>query len=571
MALILGQRARTTLGGLVDNPSLTGDHWGFAWVDQFDPVPFANLSPRVRQSPLTTDWPVEANGRALAGQRLSAHLDDWYYRIHLAPRQLDLGNVVSTQTTAVRVWNAWPAPRLLSTIDGVAEGVVITGQPAPPLLFPGLIEREYQVSITPDGAPVLDTTLAWEFDNGEAPGLRITANRVIAWSFVPDWESGITERLIWATDVLQSESLVEQRRSLRIAPRREFEAPIIAEGRERQYLDLALFGWGSRTWALPVWHEIQMLAVDLPAGSMSIPCATVDLEFHVGGLALLRTESAFATEVVEIDSVGPTGLALKRATQSAWPAGARLYPARSAQLREAPTLTRRTDRLMTFEVTFRVLDPSDVPPAAPVTLYRGRPVLEARPDESEELTAQYARMLSELDSGMAAPLRTDIGARALPVMSQRWLGLGRTERAAYRALLYYLRGRQRAVWVPTHADDLTLIDAVGATTTTLDIAHIGYTRFGQARAGRRDLRIELVDGAVLHRRITGSTELSTEVERLSIDAALGRAIAPTDIGRISWLVLCRLDSDTVELHHLTDSEGAAQSALVFRGVRDDEL
>ncbi len=571
MAVILGQRARAALGGLVDNPNLTGDHWGFAWVDQFDPVPFASDSPRGVQSGLTTAWPVEANGRAVAGQRLRAHVDDWYYRIHLTPRQLDLGNVVSTQTATVRVWNAWLEPRLLSAIDGVAEGVVITGQPGPPLLFPGLIEREYQVSITPDGAPVLDTTLAWEFDNGEAPGLRITANRVIAWSFVPDWDRGVTERLTWATDILQSESLVEQRRALRIAPRREFEAPIIVEGRERQYLDLALFGWGSRVWALPVWHEIQTLAVDLPAGSSAIPCATADLEFRAGGLALLRGESALAAEVVEIDSVGPTGLVLKRPTQSAWPAGTRLYPARTAQLREAPALTRRTDRLITADVAFTVLDPSDVAPSAPATLYRGRPVLEARPDESEDLTAQYARLLSELDSGMAAPLRTDIGARAMPVMSQRWLGLGRAERAAYRALLYHLRGRQRAVWVPTHTDDLTLIDAVGATATTLDIAHIGYTRFAQARAGRRDLRIELVDGTVLHRRITASTELSTEVERLSIDAAPGRAIAPTDVARISWLVLCRLDSDTVEIHHLTDSEGAAQSALLFRGVRDDEL
>ena len=41
--------------------------------------------------------------------------------------------------------------------------------------------------------------------------------------------------------------------------------------------------------------------------------------------------------------------------------------------------------------------------------------------------------------------------------------------------------------------------------------------------------------------------------------------------RISWLALCRGNSDAVEIHHQTDSEGVASSSLTFRGVRDDEF
>jgi len=39
--------------------------------------------------------------------------------------------------------------------------------------------------------------------------------------------------------------------------------------------------------------------------------------------------------------------------------------------------------------------------------------------------------------------------------------------------------------------------------------------------------------------------------------------------RISWMVLCRFDSDTQVLKHMTDSEGVAAWATTFREVRDE--
>ena len=568
MALIDAWRTQSPLGGVLDNAYL-GPHYA-AFTAELATLDAWRTS-TTGVAPYTNNAPVSAAGRLISGFAAGSWSDDYYHRVHVTPRQLDLGNVVSTQSTQVSVWNAWLEPRTLSAISGLAEGILVSGQSAPPLLYPPLLERTYQVSVTPDGAPVLDTSVAWAFDNGEAPALRITANRVVAWTFVPDWSEGVTERLSWATDILQSESLVEQRRALRVAPRREFEAQIVVEGRERQMLDLALFGWGARIWVMPIWHEIQRLATGVSAGSLSIACDTAGLEFYAGGVALLRGESAFASEAVEIESVSPAGLVLKRPLSLDWPATTRLYPAGTAQLIEAPTLTRLTDTAALAGVAFRALEPSDASPSAPVTLYRSRPVLEARPDESDDLTATYARLLGELDNGTATPLVVDVAGRALPVMSQRWVGLGRAERATYRALLYYLAGRQGAVWVPTHADDLTLVALVGSIATTIDVGHVGYTRFAKANSARRDIRIELHDGTVFHRRITGSTELSADTERLAIDAALGRIVTPGDVGRISWMTLCRLDSDTVEIQHLTDSEGVAQSALVFRGVRDDDL
>ena len=164
-----------------------------------------------------------------------------------------------------------------------------------------------------------------------------------------------------------------------------------------------------------------------------------------------------------------------------------------------------------------------------------------------------------------------MGQRPLAIQSWRWQEEGRAARAALRSLLYGLRGQQVAVWLPTHADDLTVVATLGALTPTMDIEAIGYSRFAMARTGRRDIRIALHDGRVFCRRITGSSELSADVERLALDSPLGEQIEPEQIARVSWMALCRLSSDQAEIHHHADSLGLASCSLTFRGVRDDEL
>ncbi|MBN0788719.1 hypothetical protein JTM05_39420, partial [Pseudomonas aeruginosa] len=99
---------------------------------------------------------------------------------------------------------------------------------------------------------------------------------------------------------------------------------------------------------------------------------------------------------------------LVRPVQAAWGTGSRLYPVRTAQLTEQPTLTRLTDTAQSARVSFLVMEPSAWPELMPATTYRGRPVLEQRPDESEDLTSSYQRLLSTLDNGSAIPRVTDV-------------------------------------------------------------------------------------------------------------------------------------------------------------------
>ncbi|UQY32660.1 hypothetical protein K8U54_12990 [Pseudomonas fulva] len=569
MAVLNTRRLQTTIGGLLDSGQLTSAHWSFEWVDQFAPSPFASITERAEVTALTMSWPVEANSKPIATRKMRSWVDDFYFRIHISPSVLDLGNVVSDQSSDIYVWNAWLAPRALAAITGTDEGIIVSGQPVLPLLFPALKELLFELTVTPNGQSVLDTIVQWQFEGGEAAGVHVTAVRIIGWTFVPDWADGITERLIGSTDILQSESAKEQRRSLRQSLRREFEAPMFVEGRERQYLDLALMGWSARTWALPIWHEIQLLGEPVPVKALVVPCETEFLDFHVGGLAMLRGESAFVSETVEIEEVLADGLQLARGTQMAWPAGTRLYPVRSAVLSAEPSLTRLTDIAISADVRFLVTETSDWPAEMPITLYRGYPVFDERPDESEDLTRTLSRLLLTLDNGSAMPLYTDTAERGLAVVGYRWINLGRADRARVRSFITAMNGRQKAVWMPTHSDDLHLVDVITNVATTIDVAYCGYTRFASAAPGRRDIRVELYDGSVFMRRITGSSEISGEIEQLAIDSTFGRQILPDDVFRISWLSLFRFDSDTQEIQHQTDSEGVASWSTVFREVSDE--
>lgn len=517
--------------------------------------------PSTVSEPAPTQGTIAQLGRGFGG--------DWYYRIHVTPLSLPLGNLVSAQQRTVEVWNAYPdrALTLLGAPLSGGEGITVTAPGAMPLQFAPLQPRIWQVSVSTDGPPVIAATLTFEFADFLPIPVPITGQRVTAFAFEPDWGSEVVERLQWLTDVMVSASRARQARALRIAPRRSFEFTVLVEGEERTLLDLSMLGWGGRVWALPVPQDVQSLQAPVPLGALSIGCDPAGRDFRDGGLALLRGPTAFDYEVVEVESAQPSQLLLARPTLNAWARGARLSPVRTARLSEPPKLRRITDRLVSLNVRFDTVEPCDWPAVLPGTLYRGYPVLEQVPDETEDLTLTWMRVLETLDNRTGTPSITEPANWASTVQGHRWVLHGRQQQGALRSLLYGLRGRQRAVWVPTHADDVRLAAPVSAGATTLEVRRTGLAGFG-LMPGRRDLRIALRSGEILRRRILSAVGIDAHTERLQLDDALP-AIALAGTRRISFMALMTLQSDEAVLRHVTDSDGVATCSVAFEGVRDE--
>lgn len=514
-------------------------------------------------------WPA-------TGRLAHRFAEDYFDRIHLTPIALSLGNVVSELTREIAVWNAWRAtPQTLTALRLMGDaGSTLAAPVALPMSLRPMQERVLTLTVGLDGPPVIDAVAVVSFADGAIWSIRIDGLRLNAWSLPPDWTAPVIETLAWLTDVQVALAGTVTRTPLRDAPRRSWEFAVLADRRERRWVEHALFDWTGRVWALPVFVDTTWCRVAVPVGATHIPVATAGLDFAVGSLAMLWRDVA-TYELVEVAQIASDRIGLRAPTRRAWSIGTRLFPCRTARLTDAPELRRHNDRLMQTQLRFEATESCDWPAALPGTRYRGFPVLEHRRDETRDPGASFARRFDLLDGEVGRSHADDLSGLAWTTQSHAWRLMGRADRAAHRSLLYGLQGRAEALWLPTWTDDLEVVETIGESAVTLTVAACGISRSLRQQAGRRHVRIELVDGTVFYRAIEASTELQSPStgethERVRMDAALGRAIAPERVRLVCWMALVTLAGDTVELQHHADSEGLLDCAVTFAGIPAEE-
>lgn len=386
------------------------------------------------------------------------------------------------------------------------------------------------------------------------------------WQAGPDWSRGLTETLEWKTDVLQSPSGAEQRISRRLSPRRTFEFTTLVHDTGRQRFENMLWQGCAGTWAMPVYPDVYALPAAVSSGATALSIPTAGRDFTVGGTVLLKTdESPDATSrMVTVADMTGDSMQLTSPLTDSWPAGSLVYPVRPAVLTEPPSLSRLTDNATTAQVRFRIAEHNAFSNAPVLTLYRGHPVLESETDWGESVSGSYQPLIRELDNGSSVPFRIDTAGRPFWRQTHSWFTTNRSAQTSLRQLLWYLRGRQRPIWVPGQTLDFSPKSAISG--NFVDVVEAGFTELG-IRPGRRDICILLADGTRYYRRIA-AVSLVSGAERLVLD---GDAITAgqSQIVAISLMTLARQDSDTVSWEHVTDADGVARVATTFTGVRDE--
>lgn len=388
------------------------------------------------------------------------------------------------------------------------------------------------------------------------------------WPVPPNWSNGVSETLAWSTDVLQaSATAVTQHRGLRIGPRRSLTFEVMADAQHRRVADMILASH-SGLWELPIWHDVQWLAAPLAGGVEEIPCVPDGRDFVVGGRALLWS-AVNRWEIVEIAAIEPDHLVLAEPTVVGYAVGSRLYPVRRARVQDGAKEHHYNDNVSRRSLTFDIVEPCDWPALDSPTLYLGHPVLDVRPDESNDLTSSYSRLVQTVDYGTGLPIVHDLPGLGLRAQQCHWTLVKRAEHSWYRSLLYTLCGRRVPMWIPSWNSDIKLVAAITGGSITLSIEWAGYTLLGFGKHNRKDVRIELTDGTVHYRRITKSVE-SGATETLTLSAALSSsAIAPAQIRVISFMTLSTLGSDSIEIEHKTDIDGVATSTTGWQAVVPD--
>ncbi|MCL7422511.1 MAG: hypothetical protein M8364_16595 [Methylobacter sp.] len=522
------------------------------------------------QATLTNNVPVDSTTFSITGgHKAQSYLDDYYFRIHIRPNPIALGNLLSAQQRDVEVWNAWiDAARTLSTInESLTDGLVLNRPIVEPTVFQTNESRIYTLNIAVNGPPRIDASYSFVFDTGAAE-LRVTGQRVVPFAIKPDWSQTIRDSFEWLTEILTSYAGGEQRRKLREYPRRILQYRIILQGDEQQRGNILLAAWQSRNFAIPLWFDVTRLSSGVTSNQSAIACDTRHRGFYIGGLGIIR-QSAFVYEAFEIADMSDSSITVASPLTQDWPANTPVYPLRLGMLDATQKGKLEHAGLSVYDMQFLCDDTDNAYEAIDyTTLYRGLPVLTTPNNVARDVSMEWARQLEIIDFNINGRYVDDQSNRAAIAFDYNFLAATLADRHALIQALFARAGKFNACWLASGQSDFTVMQAIGAGNNGITVAYTGYSLYlSDLPNNRRDLVIKTKAGTVYYRRIISATDNGDGTEALVLDSALGADVAVSQIKILSFLTYMRLASDTVTLEHETAS--IAQCAATFVSVLDD--
>lgn len=491
----------------------------------------------------------------------------WFNTIHILPSSnVDLGAVTDGQTTEFEVWNAYDIPNDLTNIlDQESDGVAITPQDdSLPTEFRPLESRTYLITVTPSNSFDVTGLFTFQFATSNIE-LVVTGLRSILWSYAPDWSKGIKERYKWNTEVLESDNGQEQRILWRGEPDRFIDYSIVVTDHQLRQMNSYLFAWQDKYYAIPYWPDYFVLPEDLPAGSTVITFDTTQGRLYAKGDVLavyLSAERVHTYTISDVDyNLGVGTVTLSSATGQLYYKNTAIIPIVPATIAKEVKARRLHGNLTRVTTTFKVYAPGQHFLPWEYTLYqdadlyhsithdRDLPVMTLEPNRAQTHVDTYKRSMYTIDAGTTQPWFRDKSRRARVDMTYSWM---LQDRARITRLLMWTvlsNGSLLPSWTPTWGPDLILAQDLPTGSTDL---HTVDTLFRTTYAFQRqklNIRIEMIDGTVWYRRLTGIYVSEEGHEVFPMDEPiLEQTLVVNQVRRISFMSLSRIANDVLDIH-----------------------
>jgi hypothetical protein len=160
------------------------------------------------------------------------------------------------------------------------------------------------------------------------------------------------------------------------------------------------------------------------------------------------------------------------------------------------------------------------------------------------MSQEFQQQISTIDNTTGKFIQSSSWTRHKPIKTKGFRARGRAEIKKLKQLLLALRGRQKSFYLPTFIDDMTVVANLSTGGNTLDIDHIGLARFvGTKGQPKNTIRLTFTDGSSLVREIVSAAEVSSTVERLTLDSNWPADRTIGEIERVEFLELHRFDTD----------------------------
>lgn len=500
----------------------------------------------------------------IAGSKMNTFYDDWYNRIHLMPRAIDLLNVISDQTRDVTLWNAFFSNKVLSSTSfPVGQGINVLGGVATPYTLKPLEILTYSLEVSAEGPPAIDVDLEWNID-GEKLTVNILGRRIVVWPFPPNWVDPVEETLEFFTDIFTAYNGDEQRRALRSKPRRNIEYISLLKSRDAAISNNLLWGWQNRNFALPLWFDKTRLTVGAASGSLTLNADTIDRGFFNGGLILLYASST-DYEAIQIISFTTNSIQLSKGLERSWPANTLVFPINIAKLPRNVSSNRLTSGVLRLATSFQC-DPVQTDPhlpvaAAPIT-HNGYEVILKRPNFAQPVDVSHDFEYDTVDFLIGNISSIPSHDHAKTVRRFQWTCRSHAEIREVRSLLGRLKGRAKAAYMPTWFEDFELYESEAIGAMGVRVLSNEFHKMVGNDPALNTLLIRLTDGTNIIRTID-STGIDGEITTLGITAALTSNINKQNVRVMSLVHLCRLSADRTTIKWLTDGRATIDASFTL--------
>lgn len=519
-------------------------------------------------SPGTHGWGV-ITGKDSVGTMTPSFKDYWYNRIVLHPTVLNFGDVSSTKSDTVLVWNAYIDKSVIcSSITNLnfnLDGVTVVGQTAP-VNFNRLRHFIYTINTSTSGRALLDSYLYFLFDGEGLFTLHIIGTRLTMFPWRP--QENIEEILTWAVEVIESRNGREQRLAIRSEPRQSLVFNVKLIGlRSKMLFDNKMFLWQKKAFAVPLWTEMTEDTSTISSGSTFIALDTANADYVAEGFVTIWASDT-SYEVLQIDSVEAGGLNIKGVVSATYSGLKLMMPTIICKCTGLAQRDQPTDGSFNLlKLNFTSIRNHRISGYTPVTTYEGYEVI-THPTTIENAFQLVSDAQLEVFDGV-----TGNQILSSPYVYNRYtqthisVNENKAECWEFRRWLHSLNGMQKVFIVPTFVEDMTILTSIASDVTTFYVRNDNLSQDVGAQPFKEYLAFinrstKTVDAV---RRITAIGRVDDNSEYISIDSSVGQLMTNTT-HMISFATKCRLSTPEVKM--IWDRAFRNESKMILEHVEE---
>ena len=486
---------------------------------------------------------------AISGTLGDNFVNIYYEKIHVNPPSFDAGNVSTTISYDVEVWNSFFTPKLLTELVALnAEGINVLNGILEGGTYGALENSIYNVEVTPEGPANIDADLRWTFST-DFGSHNIIGNRLVLFPFRP--AGPITETLQWMTNVLRSHSS-EQRIALRKHPRQIWGMRYKQKDSVQARINSAMWGRNIKPFGLPIWTDVSYLYDPITSGTDTIYLDTRYFDYRENGLLVLLYRDDLTNEAKEIAEIYNDRLVLTRPLETNFPDGALAMPVVICMPEGGLVREDIGNGVTVSNIKFRAIENLEYV-TSPEATYLGYEIL----DDYWNIRRGGNVASSILHPSVIIDNQTvetwdvfEYRDKPDELWDWSWVADNPEQRWNNKMLLMRMRGRQKPFWISTRVKDFELADIVASSASEWTVYNMGQN-YLELIGDPRHVEILLKDGSIYQMEVVGLTDTSTDKSTQIIEMSdiFGIEVAPEDVERISYLRLVRFNSDEAVITH----------------------